>query len=273
MRMLHFRPSPDLDMHYRVDDFTDPWRQPRTILMLHGNSESSLAWYAWVPRLARQWRVVRPDMRGFGQSTAMPSDYPWTLDRLVDDFCLLMDDLGIARFHLVGAKIGGTIARAFAARRPERLVTLTVVGTPPPFRAGAAERVPDLIRDFQEHGVEHWARQNMAGRLGSGFPPEGVAWWAKFMGRTAVSTQLGFMGTIACADIRADLPKIACPTLVITTEQSGLGTVEETRAWQQQIADSELLVLPGNSYHVAATHADRAAEATLDFITRRGEET
>jgi 3-oxoadipate enol-lactonase len=266
--MAKFSPSPDLDMHYRVDDFTDPWRQPQTILMLHGNAESGLAWYAWVPKLARHYRVVRPDMRGFGESTAMPSEYPWTLDRLIEDFCLLMDHLGIARFHLVGAKIGGTVARAFAARRPERLITLTVVGTPPPLRVGAAERVPELIRDFETHGVEYWARQNMANRLGSAFPPEGFEWWTKFMGRTAVSTQLGFMGTIACADIRADLPKIACPTLVITTEESGLGTVEETRAWQEQIANSELLVLPGNSYHVAATHADRAAEATLDFIAR-----
>ena len=91
------------------------------------------------------------------------------------------------------------------------------------------------------------------------------------MGRTAVSTQLGFMGTIACADIRADLPKIACPTLVITTEQSGLATVEETRAWQQQIADSELLVLPGNSYHVAATHAGprRRGDARFPGAARR----
>ena len=89
------------------------------------------------------------------------------------------------------------------------------------------------------------------------------------MGRTAVSTQLGFMGPIAAPISGADLPKITCPTLVIVTEQSGLGSVEETRAWQRQIPDSELLVLPGNSYHVAATHADRAAEATLDFIARR----
>jgi pimeloyl-ACP methyl ester carboxylesterase len=176
----------------------------------------------------------------------------------------------VERFHLVGAKIGGTIARAFAARRPARVITLTVVGTPPPLRAGAAERVPELIREFETHGVEYWARQNMGSRLGSSFPADGFEWWTKFMGRTAVSTQLGFMGTIACADIRADLPKIACPTLVITTEDSGLGTVEETRAWQQQIPDSELLVLPGNSYHVAATHADRATDATLDFIARRG---
>ena len=268
--MPEFRPTADLDMHYQVDDFTDPWREPETILLLHGNAESGRAWYAWVPKLARQYRVVRPDMRGFGQSTPMPRDYPWSLDGLIGDFCALMDHLGIARFHLVGAKIGGTIARAFAARRPDRVITLTVVGTPPPFRVGAAERVPDLTRDFETRGVAYWAQQNMESRLGSGFPPEGVAWWTDYMGRTAASTQIGFMGPIAAADIRADLPKIACPTLVIVTEQSALGSIEETRAWQQQIPDSELRVLAGNSYHVAATHADSSADATLDFIARRG---
>ncbi len=268
--MAGYRVSDDLDMHYAVDDFTDPWTEPQTILMLHGNAESGLAWYAWVPKLARRHRVVRPDMRGFGQSSPMPRDFPWTLDRLIDDFCLLADHLGVPRFHLVGAKIGGTIARAFAARRPQRVVTLTVVGTPPPLRVGAAERVPELIREFETHGVEYWARQNMGNRLGSAFPREGFEWWCRFMGRTAVSTQIGFMGTIACADIRADLPKIQCPTLVITTEQSGLASVADTRAWQQQIPGSELVVLPGNSYHVAATHADDSARATLDFIARRG---
>ncbi len=89
------------------------------------------------------------------------------------------------------------------------------------------------------------------------------------MGGTALSTQPGFMGTIACADIRADVPKIACPTLVITTEGSGLASVEETRAWQRMIPDSELLVLPGDSYHVAASDPERCAEATLQFIERR----
>src|SRR5881398_3116741 len=268
--MPTFRPTPDLNLHYEVDDFTDPWHRPETILMLHGNAESGLAWYAWVPALARHYRVVRPDMRGFGQSTPMPRDYPWTLDRLADDFCLLMDNLRIDRFHLVGAKIGGTIARAFAARRPERVLTLTVVGTPPPMREGAAERAPELAEEFERHGVEHWARRTMAGRLGDRFPAEGVEWWIKFMGRTAVSTQIGFMKTIACADIRADLPQIRCPTLVITTDGSGLASVEETRAWQQQIPNSSLLVLPGNSYHVAASHAERCAQATLDFVARNG---
>jgi 3-oxoadipate enol-lactonase len=268
--MPTFRPTPDLEMHYQVDDFTDPWRASETILLLHGNAESGAAWYGWVPHLARRYRVVRPDMRGFGQSSPMPRDFPWTLDRIIDDFVGLTGMLGIARFHLVGAKIGGTIARAFAARRPERVKTLTVVGTPPPLRAGAAERAPELADEFETKGVEHWARRTMSGRLGSTFPPEGVEWWIKFMGRTAVSTQIGFMKTIACADIRADLAKIACPTLVITTDGSGLASVDETRAWQQQIANSRLVVLPGNSYHVAASHAERCAKATLDFIASAG---
>jgi 3-oxoadipate enol-lactonase len=266
--MPTLRPTPDLEMHYQVDDFTDPWRASETILLLHGNAESGAAWYRWVPGLARGYRVVRPDMRGFGASTPMPRDFPWTLDILIDDFTRLMDMLEVSRCHLVGAKIGGTIARAFAARRPERVITLTVVGTPPPIREGAAERAPELAREFETHGVEHWARRTMAGRLGSTFPAGGVEWWIEFMGRTAVSTQIGFMKTIACDDIRADVPNIGCPTLVITTDGSGLASVDETRQWQQQIPHSRLLVLPGDSYHVAASHAERCVEETLDFIAR-----
>jgi 3-oxoadipate enol-lactonase len=102
--MPTFQPTPDLRMHYEVDDFTDPWSKPETVLLLHGNAEGGAAWYGWVPHFARQYRVVRPDMRGFGASTAMSRDYPWTLDRLIEDFTSLMDSLGSRRFHLVGPR-------------------------------------------------------------------------------------------------------------------------------------------------------------------------
>jgi pimeloyl-ACP methyl ester carboxylesterase len=110
-------------------------------------------------------------------------------------------------------------------------MTLTVVGSPPPLRQGA-ERIPALTEEFETRGVEHWARRTMAGRLGDRFPAQGVKWWIQFMGRTPVSTIVGFNAAINYSDIRADLPKIACPTLVITTDESGLASVDETRAWQ-----------------------------------------
>jgi 3-oxoadipate enol-lactonase len=262
---MSFLQLPDCELFYQVDDFADPWMRPEAVLMLHGNCESSLAWYAWVPVLARHFRVVRPDMRGYGQSTPMPRDYEWTLDRLIDDYVRLMDSLAIERFHLVAAKIGGTIARAFAGRRPDRVLSLTVVGTPPALRPGT-ERIPALIEEFETRGIEHWVRRTMAGRLGKRFPAEGVEWWTQFMGRAPVSSLIGFNRGINYADIRADLLNIRCPTLVITTEESGLGTVEQTREWQEQIPNSRLLVLPGSSYHVAASDAEECARATLAFI-------
>jgi pimeloyl-ACP methyl ester carboxylesterase len=79
---------------------------------------------------------------------------------------------------------------------------------------------------------------------------------------------IGFNEKINYVDISADIPKITCPTLVITTEESGLASVERTRAWQQKIPDSELVVLPGNSYHVATSDSERCAQTTLEFISR-----
>jgi 3-oxoadipate enol-lactonase len=259
--------SADVEMHYVVDDYTDPWRNPETILMLHGSSESGAVWFGWVPHLARYFRVVRPDMRGFGKSTPMPRDYRWALDDIVDDFASLMRELRIERFHLVGAKIAGTIARRFAARFPDRVRTLTLVGTPPPRRDHKPGVLPAWLEQIEREGVESWARATMAGRLGSEFPPAGFEWWAKLMGRTPLSTALGFVSTIPGWDVAEDLPCIACPTLVITTEGSALGSVDEVKAWQQKIPRSTLLALPGDSFHVAATDPDRCAEATLQFIS------
>ncbi len=253
-------------MHYEIDDFTDPWKTPAAVLMLHGNLECSAAWYAWVPVLARHFKVVRPDMRGYGQSTPpVAADDPWTIDVPIDDFIALMDQLGIQKFHLIAAKIGGFIARRFAARFAHRVLSLTVVGTPPPIYDTAA-RVESLTKDISENGIEPWARRTMAGRLGKNFPPEGTEWWIKMMARTPVSTQLCFVKNIPKADITADLPRIQCPTLVITTEGSALGDVASMRQWQVTIPNSRLLVLPGDSYHAAASDAAACANASLQFM-------
>src|SRR2546425_12304192 len=129
----------------------------------------------------------------------MPRVFAWTLDVIVGDYARLMDALGVQRFHLVGAKIGGVIARAFAARRPERVMTLTVIGSPPPLRQGA-ERIPALTEEFETKGVEHWAQRTMAGRVGDTFPAEGVERWIRFMGRAPPSTLGGVNASLNCSD-------------------------------------------------------------------------
>ncbi|HTK02635.1 MAG TPA: alpha/beta hydrolase [Bordetella sp.] len=261
------RISPDLEMFYVEDNYTDPWSQPETVLMLHGLAESHESWYGWVPHLARDFRIIRPDLRGFGKSTPMPEDFPWTMDIVVDDLLTLMTKLGVERFHLVAAKIGGSVARYLAARFPDRVLSLTVAGTPPPFRDTVQARAVAWGKQIREEGVEGWARATMGKRLGDGFPDEGTEWWSKLMGRTAASTLLGSVLPIPATDLRPELPKIKCPTLVIVSDESTvLGDTGVTESWQRQIPNSRLLTMPGNSYHVAASQPDACARETLKFI-------
>ena len=266
--MPTLRISNNLEMFYQVDDFTDPWTEAETVLLLHGNSESGDAWFGWVPQLARDFRVVRPDMRGFGRSTPMPRDFKWSLDVLSDDFIQLMDELKIERFHLVGAKIGGTIARGFAARYPGRIQSLSVVGSPSPLRPESERKVAAMTELFEKYGIEHWARTTMDKRMGTQFPQKAKDWWTHYMARTSLSSQLGFIPAIGYADIRADIPKIRCPTFVITTKESDVASVEATREWQSAIPGSELMVVNNDSYHPAITATDECAPAVRAFLKK-----
>ena len=56
------------ELFYTVDDFTDPWTEPQTVLMHHGMAKNHRMWFGWVPTIARHYRVIRFDMRGMGQS-------------------------------------------------------------------------------------------------------------------------------------------------------------------------------------------------------------
>ena len=56
------------DFFYREDWLGEPWRKPEPVVLIHGNDESSVEWYAWVPRMAQQYRLIRPDLPGLGHA-------------------------------------------------------------------------------------------------------------------------------------------------------------------------------------------------------------
>ncbi len=266
------RTAPDLETFWRVDDFTDPWLDAPWVVLMHGVAETSDAWYAWIPHLARRYRVLRLDVRGYGQSTPMPRDHAWSLAQIGDDLQSLTRLLDIESFHLVAAKVGGTMALHYASRKPPGLKSLTVLGTP--VVTASAVDSGYSSREIDEHGVGHWARRTMRNRLGTSMPEEAQEWWARMMEKTPASTQSGFMDFLPSIDVRPVLPAIACPTLVVITGDTtnpaqNLTGIESTRAWQQSIPQSELLVIPDDSFHVAATAPDASAEAALAFIDRQ----
>ena len=114
-------------MAYEDHWFGEPWTVPETVVMVHGNSESSRAWTCWVPHLARKYRVVRPDLPGFGESPEPPG-YGWSATELAADIGRLLDALQVETCHLIGAKYGGSACMRFAidASREISVVDLPV---------------------------------------------------------------------------------------------------------------------------------------------------
>jgi pimeloyl-ACP methyl ester carboxylesterase len=101
------------------------------LILLHGFPESSFAWRKVMRPLAeRGFRVIAPDMRGYGDSDVPEGIGAYSLDRLVDDVLGLADALGAPTFALVGHDWGGIVAWAVAARHPDRVRRLVILNAP-----------------------------------------------------------------------------------------------------------------------------------------------
>jgi 3-oxoadipate enol-lactonase len=115
--------SDGLKLSYAVDDYSDPWRPQETLFLLHAAMGSSRRLYKWVPILSRDFRVVRPDMRGHGQS-AVPGPDQLSVARLAADVAEIADALGCKQFHVAGSSAGAIVAMQVAIDYPNRVKTL-----------------------------------------------------------------------------------------------------------------------------------------------------
>lgn len=101
------------------------------VLLIHGSGPGVTAWANWrltIPALAKQRRVIAPDMVGFGFSER-PVDARYDLDTWVSQAVGLLDALGIAVADLVGNSFGGALALALAIRHPTRVRRLVLMGS------------------------------------------------------------------------------------------------------------------------------------------------
>src|SRR5262249_26288557 len=124
--MPYFERAGEPRLFYELDDYTDPWKNAPVVLLQHGYARSTKFWRACVPYLARFYRVLRLDLRGFGQSSAdFDLNRGLNLEAYVKDFNDLFDHLGIDSAHYCGEASAGTLGMAFAALCPARVRTLS----------------------------------------------------------------------------------------------------------------------------------------------------
>jgi 3-oxoadipate enol-lactonase len=95
------------------------------IVLLHGFCGSHGYWDEVIPLLAAHGRIIAPDIRGHGSSSA--SEGVYSMEQLADDLAALLDELQLHQVNLFGHSLGGYVSLAFAEKYPERLLTLGLV--------------------------------------------------------------------------------------------------------------------------------------------------
>jgi pimeloyl-ACP methyl ester carboxylesterase len=113
------------------------------VLMLHGWPDSARLWRHQVPVLAgRGYRVITPDLRGFGRSEQPGEVRSYGLRNVVGDITGLLDALEVPAAHVVGHDWGAAVAWLTAIMRPDRVRTLTAISVPHPL-------APPTLRQYE----------------------------------------------------------------------------------------------------------------------------
>jgi len=161
----------DIDIHYELADYTPPWRMTpaETFLLYHGYARNMLFWQQWVPLLATDYRVLRFDARGCGETTKPAAGSRMSFAQLAADAIGLMNELKIDRVHWVGESSGGIVGMTAALDYPDRIATLTLCDTPFKRSANIAAAYTlgeaDRAAAFDNYGVGGWCRKTLSYRL------------------------------------------------------------------------------------------------------------
>jgi pimeloyl-ACP methyl ester carboxylesterase len=225
------------------------------LVMLHGaTSLGKEDFAAQLPGMSKGFLIHLPDARGHGRTRWDAGDgfeYRW----LVDDLTAFVDALGLDSFHLLGFSMGAMTALQFAARLPERLRTLVVVGitTHREPRASVGQRLMDSARIVARE-PEFAATLARRHDLGQG---EGA--WQRLL--PAIAADIATQPLLTPAELHG----IDCPTMVVCGDRDPFVPTEHAAGLARQFPDGRLFIAPDCGHEVMARRPGLFNEAVSGF--------
>ena len=245
-----------------------------TILLLHGFAASGDSWNRLAGTLTKKHRLIAPDLPGWGASTRIETEsyaYPAQLQRLDS----LVRELKLDRFHLMGHSMGGFLAAAYAARFPERVITLGLLCP-----HGMSEPVPSDLARSVEQGDNWLVVSSIEGfhRLLNNLfvkrpyiPGPIVKYLAQIAVRnTAKSRQIFDDLQTNEPPLIQRLPQIKAPAMIVWGDQDRVLHVSSAELIKANLKQAELVILK-ECGHMPLMEQTRAwIGGYLDFIANPG---
>ena len=242
------------------------------VVLINGLSGHLGGWALQRRALVESFRVTVFDNRGAGRSDA--PDEPYSIRLMADDTAALLDALGIARAHVVGASMGGMIAQELAINYPQKVDRLVI----------ACSRLkPGPIRELMGP-IDLWLRENALDRISLslltmpwGMSPSFMQDERRVLDRLELAkrdpypiSRHGYLrqhAAVMAHDTTGRLGRIAAPTLVLVGAEDILTPVRESEALAAAIPGSTLRVLPRGGHGFFSEYPDETIAALRKFLS------
>jgi 3-oxoadipate enol-lactonase len=256
---------------HRVDGAGPP------LLLLNGGLMSLTAWEPVAASLAARHRVIRCDFRG---QLLSPGEPPATLEGHARDVLALVDHLRLTRMHVAGTSFGAFVAVKVAASHPERVASLALVAATDRVERGSAEDTRGVaLRQACRAAAEGGDAGQVFDLLASqNYSPQWLATRSELLRQRRLQTASlsptwfrsveRFLDALDDLDLRPELARVRCPTLVLGAELDRTFPPTASRALVASLLDATLEIVEGAGHAVVVEAPDRVAEILESFLAR-----
>jgi pimeloyl-ACP methyl ester carboxylesterase len=239
----------------------------RAVVLLHGiGGNGSL----WRPNMPGGVRSLAWDMPGYGRSAPLRGEMAFAA--LADALREGLDAAGVARADLVGHSMGGMVALEYALAFPNRVRSLVLVATSAAFGSSDPAFREEFLRARQAPldaglGMAAVAEQLVPGMLGEDPDPEAAPAAAAAMREVPEAAYRAALACLTGFDRRADLPRIAAPTLVIAGGADRVAPPRGMKRMADAIPDAGFCVIEGAGHLLPLERPAAFNDQLQQFLT------
>lgn len=251
----------DVEMHYQEAGHGPP------LVFLHGLGGSSDDWEHQIPQFAAHYRVLAPDLRGFGRTAA--GDRRLSVARLAADVGAFLDTMGVTRFRLVGHSMGGAVSLQYALSCPGRIERLVIANSVPSFQPQSARHYVEFLYRLAVMGMLGPARLAGISAMRQFPDPQHEALRAKLIARGARNSRATYLSALASLgrwSVVDRLHELTVPVLVAASQHDYFGH-EETVKFAHALPRGRLHVFK-SAHHGLPMEQPEAFNAVLERFLR-----
>ena len=235
------------------------------LIMVHGFLGSSIMWEPQIEELKKYYRVITPDLPGFGYSNKVtPCN---SINSMAKSILDVIDHLGINKFHLLGHSMGGMIVQEMTKLAGDKVEKLICYGTGP--RGNMPERFETIDQSRDRLKIE--GLTNTAHRIAK-------TWFVKEdkAKHFDLCLKAGKLATLEAADFALvamknwdgleNLKNIKNKTLIIWGNKDRAYNRNQVDTLNEKITDSNLIIFEGCSHNVHLENSDKFNKTVRDFL-------